>query len=133
MKKSLYILLFILQTLPVREGLGVGYYAHAISFEVQVPMSSQPQQTTVLMHQPLTSGRFQTSVNPLNENGRAYSPGQQPQTNAVRGPRRVSHDDDEDDPYMGNVVPLGDTPWLIILLLSLGYIAFRLFRKKRVE
>ena len=112
----------------------MGYYARAISFEVQVPMSSQPQQTTVLSQQPLTSGRFQVSVNPLDANGRAYAPGQQTtQTNAARGPRRVGHNDDEDDPFMGQVVPLGDTPWFIMLLLSLGYIAFRLFRKKRVE
>lgn len=46
-----------------------------------------------------------------------------------RGPRRVSEDDHNADPFM----PLGDTPWFIMLLLSLSYIAFRLFRKKRVE
>ena len=108
--------------------------AYASYFEVQVPMSSH-QQTTMLSQQPLTSGRFQTSVNSLDENGHAYAPGQSSsgKNYAPGGPRRVSHDDDEDDPYMGNVVPLGDTPWFIMLLLSLGYIAFRLFRKKRVE
>ena len=46
-----------------------------------------------------TTGRFTTTVNPLDDNGRAYAPGQVPAGNAS-GPqhlRRVSHDDDEDD------------------------------------
>ena len=45
------------------------------------------------------------------------------------GPRRVSEDDHNADPFM----PLGDTPWFIMLILSLGYIAFRFFRKKKVK
>ena len=42
------------------------------------------------------------------------------------GPLRTSSWTDEDDP-IGQVpdVPIGDAPWLILLLLAAGYIAFR--------
>ena len=101
-------------------------------------MSSQPQQTTVLTQQPLTSGRFQTSVNSLDENGRAYSPGQTP-----TGPRRVGPGGGGNpnpgsgglpsDPFWTEVVPLGDTPWLIMALLALLYIASRVYMRARVH
>ena len=82
------------------------------------------------------SGRFSTYVPDVDEtSGQSYSPGR---SNAPGGPRRVQGDDEDDereteDPFYDKVVPLGDTPWFIMLLLSLSYIAFRLFRKKRVE
>lgn len=98
-------------------------------------MSSQSQQTTVLTQQPLTSGRFQASVSPLDENGRAYSPGQ-----TSSGPRRVGGGPGgpggdlppgpfEDAP----VASIGDTPWLIMALLGIGYIAFRAIRRRKTS
>ena len=91
--------------------------AFASYFEVQVPMSQQ--QTPVMTQQPLTSGRFQTTVNPLDDNGCAYAPGQ-----STSGPRRVGPGPGgglPSDPFM----PIGDTPWLIMALLALFYIALR--------
>ena len=41
------------------------------------------------------------------------------------GPQRVGPDTPPEDPYDG---PLGDTPWLLMLLLSLGY-ALRVGKK----
>lgn len=60
----------------------------------------------------------------------SYVPGQQ-----NNGPRRIRLSDpfdptDEDEP-IGAVTPqpVGDTPWLFLLLLAAGYLAFR-YRKK---
>ena len=63
----------------------------------------------------------------------SYVPGQQ-----NNGPRRIrlsdpdpfEYDPDEDNP-LGEVdaQPIGDTPWLFMLILAVGYLAFR-YRKK---
>lgn len=49
------------------------------------------------------------------------------------GLRRTSSFDDEDDPIgvVPNPTPLGDAPWLFILLLAAGYIAFRALRQRK--
>ena len=108
---------------------------HALSFEVQVPMSQQ--QAPVMTSQPLTSGQFTTTVNPLDDNGYSYAPGQTPS-----GPRRVGPIGGggtggggglPSDPYFGEVVPITDTPWLIMLLLALGYIAFIAYRRRKTS
>ena len=63
----------------------------------------------------------------------SYVPGQQ-----NNGPRRIRlsdpfEDEPGEDDYPTGVVPdpapIGDTPWLFLLLLSAGYLAFR-YRKK---
>ena len=51
------------------------------------------------------------------------------------GPRRSIFDDDpgeEDDPsgVVPDPAPVGDTPWLLMLLLAAGYIAFRSIRRR---
>ena len=44
-----------------------------------------------------------------------------------------SDENDPNEPGMGEVVedpmPIGDTPWLFMLILAVGYLAFR-YRKK---
>ena len=45
------------------------------------------------------------------------------------GPQRVGPDTPPEDPYDG---PLGDTPWLLMLLLALGY-ALRVGKKYGVQ
>ena len=108
--------------------------AYASYFEVQVPMSDKQAQTQMFSHQPLATGHFQTTVNTLDPNGHAYLPGQSAAGN--NGPhhaKKVSHDDDEDDPYLpSNVVPLGSTPWVLFLLLMIAYggVKIRNQRKK---
>ncbi|MBQ8833161.1 MAG: hypothetical protein IJ000_06675 [Paludibacteraceae bacterium] len=45
-------------------------------------------------------------------------------TSSPRGPRRAKGEDDDAppaDPPGPNEYPLGDTPWLLMLLLALGY------------
>lgn len=110
--------------------------AYASYFEVQVPMSDKQAQTQMFSHQPLATGHFSTTVQPIDACGRAYAPGQVPAGNAS-GPqhlRRVSHDDDEDDPFMGNVVPIGETPFALFALLLLAYMTVRLRdRRKKVS
>lgn len=48
-----------------------------------------------------------------------------PNNNQPAGPKRVGPDTPPADPYDG---PLGDTPWLLMLLLALGY-ALRVGKK----
>lgn len=97
-------------------------------------MSDKQAQTQMFSHQPLATGHFQTTVNTLDPNGHAYLPGQSAAGN--NGPhhaKKVSHDDDEDDPYLpSNVVPLGSTPWVLFLLLMIAYggVKIRNQRKK---
>lgn len=108
--------------------------AYASYFEVQVPMSDKQAQTQMFSHQPLATGHFQTTVNTLDPNGHAYLPGQSAAgNNGLHRAKKVSHDDDEDDPYLpSNVVPLGSTPWALFLLLILAYggVKIRNQRKK---
>ena len=53
-------------------------------------------------------------------------------------PRRVNGDDEDDpgetpDPFAGDAAPIGDAPWLIILLLGVGYIAFVSYRRRKTQ
>ena len=64
----------------------------------------------------------------------SYVPGQQ-----NNGPRRIRLSDpfdptDEDEP-IGAVTPqpIGDTPWLFLLILAAGYLAFRYRKKIRTQ
>ena len=128
MRRFIYILLFLL-SLPFREGAGSVYASY---FEVQVPMSDKQAQTQMFSHQPLATGHFSTTVNTLDPNGHAYSPGQSAVGNS--GPhhaKKVSHDDDEDDPFMGNVVPIGETPFALFALLLLAYMTVRLRDRRK--
>ena len=104
--------------------------------QTQQVMTHQP-----MAHQPLTNGRFQTTVNPIDDNGRAYAPGQAPSgaQHTPGGPRRVAGEDEDDpresgDPYIDSpAYPLGDTPWFIMAILALGYIANRARRRVRAR
>ena len=61
-----------------------------------------------------------------------YSPYSAPTNRygAPSGPRRVSEDDHNADPFM----PVGDTPWIILTILACGYIAYIAYRRrKRIE
>ena len=113
-------------------------FTYASYFEVQVPMTHQQTQQ-VVMHQPLTNGRFQTTVNPIDGNGCAYAPGQAPSgaQHTPGGPNRVGPigggGTDPSDPYAGDAVPLGDAPWFIMAILALGYIAYRARRRVRAR
>ena len=83
--------------------------------------------TTFHQSAPLTTGHFRTTVNALDHNGIAYSPGQS--ATASGGPRRakrVEEDDHSDDPFL---IPVGDTPWILFALLALAYA----FRKKYAD
>lgn len=48
-------------------------------------------------------------------------------------PRRVEEDDHETDPYDGEVVPIGNTPWMIILLMGVGYIAYVAYKRRKAS
>ena len=110
--------------------------AYASYFEVQVAMT-EPQPVQVIGHHTLTTGRFTTTVNPLDEAGIAYAPGQNApgQTyNATSSKphraKKVEEDDYEDDPFMGKVVPVEDNAWLCFVLLTAAYMGLKI-RKKR--
>ena len=47
------------------------------------------------------------------------------------GPRRVGSNDHLPDPYLKD--PIGDVPWILFIILGVGYIAYRRFRTRRVE
>lgn len=52
------------------------------------------------------------------------------------GPRRIGHRPGGDDPITPSEpdpqpdMPIGDTPWLIMILLALGYMATRVYRSR---
>lgn len=100
-----------------------------------LPMSTTTRQANKGI---IPSGRFSTSVPTLDANGHAYTPSQitAGETSLNRSHiRKVSHDDDEDDPYLpSNVVPLGSTPWVLFLLLMIAYFGLKIRknRKKRL-
>ena len=81
----------------------------------------------------IPSGRFTTYVPAVGKDGHAYFPGQATTSNS--GPHRakkVGHDDDEDDPYMpSQVVPIGDTPWWFILLLSFACVGYKRWQQRK--
>ena len=102
----------------------------AISFEVQVPLSEQKAVGSVMtQRQPLATGRFQTTVNPLDANGYSYSPSQV--SASYRSQMRKERDDPSNpsDPP-GMDTPLGDTPFVLMLILALTYIAFAIRRRR---
>ena len=79
-----------------------------------------------------TGGRFTTYVPAIDADGHAYTPSQI--TAGDTSPhrphiRKVGHDDDEDDPFMGNVVPITNTPWILFILLAIGYGYFKLRKR----
>lgn len=110
---------------------------HASYFEVQVAMT-EPQPVQVLGHHTLTTGRFTTTVNPLDETGLAYAPGQytpgqtyNPSSSSKpHRAKKVEEDDYEDDPFMGKVVPIGENAELCFLLLVAAYFGLKI-RKNR--
>ena len=98
--------------------------AFASFFEVHVPMSGQ--QPAGVQRATLTTGHFSTVVHEIDACGHAYCPGQQQEASfAPSRPRRVEEDDHSDDPFM---VPVGDTPWIFILLLCILYPLRRVFK-----
>ena len=139
MKKILVILLLLL-ALPFNEGTGARADIFTSRYGVQVPMSERKidygaRQIHYGEKSTLTNGHFQTMVSALDINGHSYAPGQEPTGQGYRPGqiRRVGHDDDEDDPMMGNVVPVGNTPWILMLILSLGYFCFKLITRTRAR
>lgn len=69
------------------------------------------------------AGRFSTYVPAVNASGRAVMA--EEESNLGPHVRRVGHDDDEDDPFMGKVDPVGDIPWWLFVLLAVSYGAYR--------
>ena len=107
--------------------------AYASFFEVQVAMSEKRAYGEKVE---LTNGHFQTTVQPIDDFGHAYSPGQSASggTHTPNGPRRVGHKDDEDDPCMpSQVAPIGDVPWGIMVILIIAYVAYFLIRMKHAQ
>ena len=79
-----------------------------------------------------SGGRFTTYVPTIDVNGHAYTPSQiTAGETAPHRPhiRKVGHDDDEDDPFMDNVDPIGNTPWMLFVLLAIGYGCYKLRKR----
>lgn len=96
---------------------GLTLSTYASLFEVHVPMSGR--QTFGEQRAPLASGHFSTTVHEIDAYGHAYCPGEQ--RTASYGPsraKRVEEDDHSDDPYL---MPAGDIPWIMIMLLALAF------------
>lgn len=155
MKKLLYILILLTLPFREGLGVGYSAYAspyevqvpmscrqHSSSPVVYTASSARlhsvgssgtyrPSQTVVNMgstvrllnSSSVPTGRFSTYVPSVNASGRAVLT----ESEGVGRPhvRRVSHDDDEDDPFMGKVDPVGDIPWWLFVLLAVGYGAYR--------
>lgn len=128
MKKIVYIILLFF-ALPT----GVRADIYTSPYGVQVTMFERTQDNcgrinTLLQRTPLTTGHFQTNAQALDEFGHAYWPGQSAtQTGGPHRAKKVGHDEDEDDPFMpAQIDPIGDTPWILFILLALAYA----FRKK---
>ena len=101
--------------------------ACAISFEVQVPMSSRPQQP-MQMQQPLTNGHFQTSVHAVDAYGHAYAPGQTYNPTTTSGPRRIDIGGGgglPPDPYEGEAAPIGEIPFIFFGILLIAYVLWQ--------
>ena len=106
--------------------------AHASYFEVQVTMA-EPQPVQVIGHHTMTTGRFTTTVNPLDDCGCACAPGQSATTGRT-GPfraKKVEEDDYEDDPFMSNVMPVGATPYVLFGLLILAYFGIKIKSRRK--
>ena len=110
------------------------YGAHGEQYQQQMmTANSRPQSIGSLSA--ISASNFEA----LNSEGGAfYSPSQT--SSAPSGPRkgRIGGGDEETNPgggggEIGNDEvrsPIGDTPWLIMLLLGVGYIAFLTFRRQ---
>lgn len=139
MERFIYILALLL-ILPFGDRMGVGSAAYASFFEVQVPMSERSaaygvRSATLGEKTALTDGHFHASVQPIDAFGHAYYPGQSSEGNSYTpaGPRRVGHDDDEDDPMMNNVAPVGNIPWFFLALLLAAYLIPRAIKLHRIS
>lgn len=75
----------------------------------------------------MPSGHFTTTVNPIDERGFAYAPGQTYKPASISRPRKVDEGGDLPDPYME---PIGDTPYYLFALLAAAYIAYKRFCKQ---
>ena len=75
----------------------------------------------------MPSGHFTTTVNPIDERGFAYAPGQTYKPASISRPRKVDEGGDLPDPYLD---PLGDTPYYLFALLAAAYIAYKRFCKQ---
>jgi len=80
------------------------------------------------------SYRFQTTSAYIHASGGGEYNGMMPGNN---GPRRsYAWDEVDDEDPIGTVpdpVPVGDMPWLLMLLLLTGYIAFRYHRQRKAH
>lgn len=111
---------------------------HASYFEVQVAMT-EPQPVQVIGHHILTTGQFTTTVNPLDETGLAYAPGQytpgqtyNPSSSSKpHRAKKVEEDDYEDDPFMSNVMPVRETPYVLFGLLILAYLGIKIKSRRK--
>lgn len=101
--------------------------AYASFFEVQVPMSERQQ--TYGERVSFSTGHFQTTIQPIDDNGHAYTPGQTPS-----GPRRVGpigggetggNGGLPSDPMWGDVAPIGPTPYILFILLLAAYVVIK--------
>lgn len=102
--------------------------------EVRTQTTYRPSQTVLNMNTSVRTaqsfavaafakggGHFSTYVPSVSDEG------------FTRRPHRVSGEeggDDPEDPYEGNVVPVGDTPWLWLLLMLIGYLAAKVCQKR---
>ncbi len=119
MKKILVILIVLFgSVLWNRVGLSAASY-----FELQVPMTEKQSYG----EQQIVKGHFTTTVNAIDEYGHAYTPGSTP-----TGPRRVGpiggggsggNGGLPSDPFWTEVVPIGDIPWVLLVILIIVYIA----------
>lgn len=93
--------------------------AYASFFEVQVAMSEKRAYGEKVE---LTDGHFHTTIQPIDDFGHAYSPGQSTSGGSYspNGPRRVGVGGLPPDPFMP---PVGDIPWILFAILIIVYIA----------
>lgn len=80
--------------------------------------------TAAGMTMTIPSGRFTAQVASLDENGCAYAPGQT--TSHPHGHiRRLNGEDSDNDNPDPMADPIGDTPWILFILLAIGYAAYK--------
>ncbi|MBO7458520.1 MAG: hypothetical protein J6T80_04615 [Paludibacteraceae bacterium] len=78
-----------------------------------------------MQHQ-LANGHFQTTVQPVDDYGHAYTPGQSYSPATSSGPRRVGGDLPP-DPFAGDAAPIGEIPFVLFALM---FVAYAIYRKK---
>ena len=104
--------------------------------EVRTQTTYRPSQTVLNMNTTVRSaqsfavaafakggGQFSTYVPAVSDDG------------FTRRPRRVNGEDDDDpsetpDPYASEAAPIGDAPWLWLLLMLIGYLAIKVWKKQ---